>query len=437
MSGQRPRAVLHVGAPKTGTTYLQAVLWHNRAALHESGWLYPLQRPNEHFAATLDLREMAWAGRVDGPWVGTWSRVAERVEAWEGSVLLSNELLGGVTTDQARTVVKTLAGRSGREVHVVFTARDLARQLPSDWQEHVKHRHDVTLCQFVDDLVRLGRDAPAPFGEMFWGLHDAELVLGRWAEVLPPDQLHLVTVPRGQTGPHALWERFAVAAGLEGVDLDVDVEPANVSMGVAEAELVRRLNTHIKNRFPHRFYDGLVRQILVDRVLVAEERVVPRSERPTLPAGHDDWVTERSRRLVEAVTDAGYDVVGDLDDLVPAAGQGGRQPDDIGTDELLPVALDAIAGLLRHLVNFTDGPNTPELRQQVNQLTAQLQRSREEVDYWRDGGLAHRLVRFSDQHAWVMPARKSYVGLRDRLRGLGADKGEPTGADKNAGADGD
>ncbi len=207
------------------------------------------------------------------------------------------------------------------------------------------------------------------------------------------------------------------AAGLEGLELDLDVEPANVSMGVTEAELVRRLNTHLKSRFPHRYYDPLVRQVLVEKVLVSDERVVPASERPTLPPGREEWVAERSRRLVKAVADAGYDVVGDLDDLVPAAAGGGRQPDDIGTDELLPVALDAIAGLLRHLVEFSDGPHTPALRQQLAELTADLQRTREEVDYWRDGGLAHRLVRFSDQHAWVMPARRAYTGIRNRLPG--------------------
>jgi len=36
-----PRAVVHVGAPKTGSTYLQAVLWRNRAALRAAGVLYP------------------------------------------------------------------------------------------------------------------------------------------------------------------------------------------------------------------------------------------------------------------------------------------------------------------------------------------------------------------------------------------------------------
>ena len=70
-------------------------------------------------------------------------------------------------------------GASAAEVHLVFTARDIARQLVSDWQEHIKHKHVVTLERFVDDLVELGIDAPRPFGQMFWGLHDPARVLGR------------------------------------------------------------------------------------------------------------------------------------------------------------------------------------------------------------------------------------------------------------------
>src|SRR3954452_7154638 len=49
-------AVLHIGAPKTGTTFVQQVLWHNRARLAEKGVDYPFTGPREHFAATMDLR---------------------------------------------------------------------------------------------------------------------------------------------------------------------------------------------------------------------------------------------------------------------------------------------------------------------------------------------------------------------------------------------
>ena len=388
------RATVHVGAPKTGTTYLQAVLWRNRAALADAGVSYPLERPNEHFAAALDLRDMPWGGRVDGAWRGSWDRIAARLRAARGSVVLSNELLGGATPQQAARVVADLAGPGEREVHVVFTARDLARQLASDWQEHVKHRHTVTFERFVDDLVRLGRDAPAPFGELFWGLHDAAAVLGTWSQVVPPDRVHLVTVPPGGSDPDLLWRRFAGAAGLSDVPVDLRVRPRNVSMGTVEAELIRRLNQVLRGRFPHARYDELVRQVLAETVLVSPDRVTPASPRPTLPPERDAWVQARSREMVEAVRAAGFDVIGDLDDLVPAPSTGGPQPGSVD-DELLPAALDGLAGLLRHLA-----------------------RARDELDYWRDNSWRHRLVRFSDRHRWVMPARRAYTSSSRRMRRL-------------------
>ena len=38
------RVLLHVGTPKTGTSYLQHVLFHNRRALREHGISYPADR---------------------------------------------------------------------------------------------------------------------------------------------------------------------------------------------------------------------------------------------------------------------------------------------------------------------------------------------------------------------------------------------------------
>ena len=59
MTRPRPtmtRVVLHVGLPKTGTTYLQAVLAHHRDALREAGVLYPFVRPQAMFLGAVEVR---------------------------------------------------------------------------------------------------------------------------------------------------------------------------------------------------------------------------------------------------------------------------------------------------------------------------------------------------------------------------------------------
>jgi len=244
-AGQR-RVFLHVGAPKTGTTFLQDVLWTNRAALVEAGVCYPLRRADEHFAATMDLRQMAWGRERDPQWEGAWERIAARVRAWPGpTAVISNELLGGASAEQVAAAVASLAPA---QVHVVFTARDLARQLPSDWQEHLKHLHVVPFDRFVEDLVELGTAAPAPFGEMFWRLHDPVDVLDRWVSAVPAAHVHLVTVPQPDAPTGLLWERFAAILGLDPAAFDTNVGRSNTSLGVVDCELLRRVNRHLRGK---------------------------------------------------------------------------------------------------------------------------------------------------------------------------------------------
>ena len=57
-----------------------------------------------------------------------------------------------------------------------------------------------------------------------------------------------------------------------------------------------------------------------------------------LPARHHAWVHERSAAIVADLRASSYDVVGDLDDLLPAPPRDGRTPDDATDEELLAAA---------------------------------------------------------------------------------------------------
>src|SRR3712207_9036613 len=61
MIGGMPDVVyLHVGAPKTGTTYLQDRLHRNRAALAARGVHYPVGRQKDMFGPALDLLDLSF-----------------------------------------------------------------------------------------------------------------------------------------------------------------------------------------------------------------------------------------------------------------------------------------------------------------------------------------------------------------------------------------
>ncbi len=335
------RVFFHVGAPKTGTTYLQNVLFQNRDLLAANGVLYPYADPGQSFRSMQDFRRAGWAGGRAAEFKGEWELVARRAREWDGpTVIFSNELLGGSQPDR---IAFGVASVQPAQVHVVFSARDFARQLVSDWQEHIKHNHTVTLERFVDDLIEFGLDAPKPFGELFWGMHDATYVLNRWSAVVPPEHMHVVTVPQAGAPPDALWRRFCAATGLEPALYDAETERANTSMGVAETELVRRMNTGVQG-MPAEQYDPLVRKLLAEDILGGQ------SPRLMLPTGRLDWVSARSQQLIDELAASGYQIEGDLEELLPRPEDHAAyvSPTELSDADLAPAAIRAATGLLRH-----------------------------------------------------------------------------------------
>lgn len=347
-AASRKRVFFHVGAPKTGSTFLQDLLWANKERLAADGVCYPLGSYTENLAAVIDLCQRRWGGRWRHEWSGAWSKVAATVRAWDGSTaIFSAELMGLVSAQQA---ARAVASVQPAEVHVVFTARDLVRQLPSDWQEQVKHRHTVTLTKFVDDLVTLGHDAPKPFGELFWGLHDAAYVLEKWRDAVPPEHVHLVTVPRSGAPPNQLWSRLAGVFGIDADAYDMESLRHNTSMGVVETEFLRRFNGVSRDLLNHE-HGPVLNRTLGQEILAGR----PDSQPIRLPFKHFAWVAERSRLMADALGRRGYHIVGDLQELVPSP-----RPDDekeIVPERLPPATINqaayfAVAGLVDEVLSL-------------------------------------------------------------------------------------
>ena len=345
-SDNRPAVYVHIGAPKTGTTYLQRVLWRNREALARDGVCYTAADPEEHFRAAVDLRALPWGKQEHPEYAGTWQAVADRAAAWPGRSVISNELLAAATTPQIHRVVESLAGA---EVHIVYTLRDLARMLPSDWQEQVKHRHAMSWEEYLRDVVDAGGESE--LGAWFWGLHDGPEVLARWADVVAPARVHLITGPPASAPADRLWERFAAVLGVDPGGYDVAVDPVNVSLGRAQTELLQRVNARVGGTAIDERYDELVGTVLVDGILRQHSDPSP----VRLPAERLAWLARRSEQIFAALSDAGFDVVGDLDELLPGPelldpASAGPMPADV----VLDVGADVVVALLRQVSELTD-----------------------------------------------------------------------------------
>jgi hypothetical protein len=117
----------------------------------------------------------------------------------------------------------------------------------------------------------------------------------------------------------------------------------NSSLGLAEAELLRRVDERVGSTFEGpRERARWIRDLLANKVLAQGS-----GERFSVPDRMAEQLTERAHKAVKQLADAGYDVVGSLDDLVPAtATTPTRLPEDLSSEELLDAAVNAIAGLL-------------------------------------------------------------------------------------------
>jgi hypothetical protein len=334
------RVLLHVGTPKTGTSYLQEVLFQNRRTLRSSGILYAADRFDAHFLAALDLMRLPWGG-LETEAVGAWDRLAEEVRGWDETAIISHEILATASRSQVRRALASLGHPDGVEVHLVLSVRDLVRQIPAEWQENVKHRSGISYARFLDqvrDPERRSRIAT-----WFWAVQEIPDILNRWGHDLPPERIHLVTVPPPDGPRDLLWKRFSHVLGLDGIDLDLEVERANPSLGAAETALLRRINRAVNPVLDPPLYRPLVRELLAHQTLSHRTR----SPRLALPPALHPWVREVSDSWREEVESRGYDVVGDLADLEgPPPLPRWTDPDRPAERQVAAAAVDAIRALL-------------------------------------------------------------------------------------------
>jgi hypothetical protein len=320
------RIVVHVGAPKTGTTGVQDTLWRNRGVLAEHGVHYPADRFDEHFLAALDLQNLAWGG-LEREAVGVLDRLVDRVNRVEGTVVLSHEVFAAASSEQAKRLITSLDG----EVHVVFSVRELARQVPAEWQELVKHRRQLTYTDFLDDLVS---DTPTRAATTwFWSVQHWPHVLERWGATLPPERVHVITVPRPGGDRQVLVERFWRLFGVRSEWLTEESPRTNTGLDGPAATALRRLNERLPGeRLASRHYRPLVREAIVHRGMggrLGKPRI-------TLPDSLAEWAAALTQEWIDVVQQCGYDVIGDFDELAAGYDLGPwEDPDDAGPDELL------------------------------------------------------------------------------------------------------
>lgn len=322
---------MHVGVAKTGTTYLQRILFANRATLRSHGVLYPGER-SDQFLASIDLRglEADQFAHLDS--TGKWDRLANEITAYDGNALLSHETFARASTADIQRVQSSFGDA---ELSVVLTVRDLGRQIPAVWQETLKNRATNSYREFLSDIFV---DTDSGGHKFFWRVQDVGKVVRRWGRAVGMSNVTVVTVPPPGGDRDELWNRFARAVDLSTVPIELPEVAGNVSLGAAEAELLRHVNEVLPEHFPWARYARAVKRQF------AELKLSPReTTRILVPPQWHQEARDKAAAMVSYLESSGCRVIGDLADLapqLPAAEISG--PDDLRSDQLLRVAAEVI-----------------------------------------------------------------------------------------------
>lgn len=332
-----PAVFLHVGAFKTGTSFLQSRLWDRRTELVQQGVLFPGERGWSDQVRALSHV----AGRLDSHGqrvpVQPWEDMVASILSWRGHrAILSFEFLSLARSKQARRLVADLAPA---EVHVVLTARDLVRVVPAMWQEVLQGGQTWSWPQYAETVMSaVGRTVPP--GRAFWRAQDLPDVVDRWATAVTVDRIHVVTVPPVGAPAEELWHRFCAATGIEdAARLETEDARPNESLDPAATELMRRINLAVEGRMSRAVYDKVLKLFVAKRVLAARAG----ADRVAMSAPQVRWAQEKGRQQGAELRRRGVHVVGDLDDLVGSAVVTESPVPEI--EDVLDAAIDVIEAL--------------------------------------------------------------------------------------------
>ena len=310
---------LHIGAMKTGTSYLQGVLSSNAATLREAGVLVsPNRSAPVHDIVNFRARGKAHLRSVRG----AWAEFVETASTFEGrATVLSHEFLslqGPVTVD------RILAGLEDLDVHAVLTVRDSTSVLPAQWQTAARNRGALTWPEYA---VAAGDPRTKPRSHTF--LHSQRLhkMIRIWRNRIGIDHVHVVTVPPPSAPRPLLWERFASVLGVDPGAAPVLEVPSNPSAGYATAHLLCLLHQEAARRdLPRSQAQRLA-------VFVAHRAAERRAEEPVPPLDETtrELAAAWNREMIRVIERSKVEVTGDLRDLP-------RKPDLSAAEPLTPPA---------------------------------------------------------------------------------------------------
>ena len=328
------RLLLHIGTQKSGTTYLQRVLELLAVKLRDQGVLYPIRLVGKKGIYNHDPASYGLLGREHYPWVPqvrvdaerpAWDVLVKKIREWPETAIVSGEAISVVRQIGAEQLVSSL---NVADTHIIITARDLGRVIPSSWQQHIRNGRSSKISAYIQTLANKRRgdlDADEALWESdpdltFWRAYAIGSLVKRWQSVVGPDRVTVVTVPGREAGPDALWSRFREGLALSEVlpmnPPKVDTLAANVGLTEAEVLLLAAFNKAAEGQ---RYDPKAVRAVRMRMINEALTTRADRGKSVALPSDRFDQVSSWAKQDVARLAESGARVVGDVAELLLSA----------------------------------------------------------------------------------------------------------------------
>jgi hypothetical protein len=379
---RRQRLYLHVGLPKSGSTYLQSVLGNNRGALKELSYVYPYVHQEGMFHAAVEMAGSPARWGLEREQIqGTFELLLRRGRRIGGTVLISHEIFGWADDDQIGRI-KGLV--EDFEVHVVVTVRDLGHTLTAEWQERVKNGALFTFEEYAAGILKQLPDGTGDQAD-FWPSQNLVALLDRWQALSPPERIHVVVTPPGGAAPGVLWGRFAEAIGLTPDSIGLsDVPRRNESLGIGQIAFLRQVLQALDGRLKQPWRSRVAKRWFAQTLLSRAQ-----SPRPATPPEVAERLSRVSQSWIDQVRSGGFRIHGDLAQLLPAIGDDTlRHPDDVTDADMLSDLPAVVAEMLlrtRDLMMDTERLEAEKAEGIAREeaLAGQVARLREERDFLR------------------------------------------------------
>lgn len=336
-----PRLFVHIGLQKTGTSYLQRILWDSQAEVARQGIDLVPDSKLSMFHLMLDVRQR-YSPKSDPPEVArALASLPGQLRSAQDTALISQESLSTATDEQ---IARFLEHTAGREVHVIVTLRDPGRQIPSAWQQTLQSGKSRPMADYLRRLESTWQKD----GAKVWATMDAPGILARWAAHVPAEQIHVITVPPAGSPQDQLLHRFCDVVGLDPSNLTIDTTTRqNRSLRAEQAEVLRRVNELLPAEFKRRdVYGALGKRYFAVQILGSDQ-----GTKIQMPASRLPWCLEVADHVIDSVERGGYAVIGDLADLRPAASSFAVDDSPLPADDVTQVAAQALADMLVDRMN--------------------------------------------------------------------------------------